>query len=213
MTGDMARGVWCREPGLSDTKTIDITVNPVNDAPSITGPAASSAYIEQAAPVTIGAGVTVTDGIDDTQLSGATVTISANFRTGDLLAATTAGTGISATYNATTHVLTLSGVDSIANYNTVLQSVSFSNPGNDAPISGGATTRTFTWQATDNNADGAANGKLSSNAVTSTINITAVSDAPAGTDKIVTTNEDQGYTFTAADFGFSDPLDNPADTS
>ena len=44
-------------------------------------------YIEQAAPVTIGAGVTVTDTIDDTQLSGATVTISANFRTGDLLAA------------------------------------------------------------------------------------------------------------------------------
>ena len=197
---------------LSDTKTIDITVNPVNDAPSISGPAASSAYIEQAAPVTIGAGVTVTDSIDDTQLSGATVTISANFRTGDLLAATTAGTSISAAYNAATHVLTLSGVDSIANYNAVLQSVTFSNPSNDAPTSGGATTRTISWQATDNNADSAANGEQASNAVTSTITITAVSDAPAGTNKTVTTNEDQPYTFKVADFGFSDPLDNPADT-
>ena len=197
---------------LSDTKTIDITVNPVNDAPSISGPAASSAYVEQAAPVTIGAGVTVTDSIDDTQLSGATVTISANFRTGDLLAATTAGTSISAAYNAATYVLTLSGVDSIANYNAVLQSVTFSNPSNDAPTSGGATTRTISWQATDNNADSAANGVQASNAVTSTINITAVSDAPAGTNNTVTTNEDQAYTFKVADFGFSDPLDNPADT-
>ena len=197
---------------LSDTKTIDITVNPVNDAPSITGPAASSAYFEQAAPVTIGAGVSVTDNIDDTLLSGATVTISANFRTGDLLAATTAGTSISATYNATTYVLTLSGVDSIANYNAVLQSVTFSNPSNDAPTSGGAITRTISWQAIDNNADSAANGVQASNTVTSTIDITAVSDAPAGANNTVTTNEDQAYSFTPANFGFSDPLDNPGDT-
>jgi hypothetical protein len=212
MTGDMARGGVVSGTGLSDSKTIDITVNPVNDAPSITGPAASSAYIEQSAPVTIGAGVTVTDSIDDTQLSGATVTISANFRTGDLLAAVTAGTSITAAYSATTHVLTLSGVDSIANYNAVLQSATFSNPTNDAPTSGGATTRIIRWQATDNNVDGAANGKLSSNAVTSTITITAVSDAPAGANKTVTANEDQSYSVKVADFGFSDPLDNPANT-
>ena len=29
-----------------------------------------------------------------------------------------------------------------------------------------------------------------------------VNDAPAGTDKTITTNEDTGYTFTAADFDF-----------
>ena len=37
-----------------------------------------------------------------------------------------------------------------------------------------------------------------------------MNDAPAGTDNTVTTNEDTAYTFTAADFGFTDPNDTPA---
>ena len=45
---------------------------------------------------------------------------------------------------------------------------------------------------------------------TITVNVTAVNDAPAGTDKTVTTNEDTAYIFSAADFGFSDPNDSPA---
>ena len=45
-----------------------------------------------------------------------------------------------------------------------------------------------------------------------TINVTSVNDAPAGTDNTVTTNEDTAYTFTAADFGFSDPNDTPANS-
>jgi hypothetical protein len=43
-------------------------------------------------------------------------------------------------------------------------------------------------------------------------NITAINDAPAGTDKTVTTLEDNSYTFTATDFGFTDPNDSPANT-
>ena len=31
-----------------------------------------------------------------------------------------------------------------------------------------------------------------------------MNDAPSGTDKTVTTSEDTAYTFTVADFGFSD---------
>jgi len=42
------------------------------------------------------------------------------------------------------------------------------------------------------------------------IGITPVNDAPAGADKTITTREDTGYTFNAADFGFSDPTDSPA---
>ena len=45
---------------------------------------------------------------------------------------------------------------------------------------------------------------------TITVNVTSVNDAPAGTDKTVTTLEDTAYTFSAADFGFSDPNDTPA---
>ncbi len=43
-----------------------------------------------------------------------------------------------------------------------------------------------------------------------TVNVTSVNDAPAGTDNTVTTLEDTAYTFTAADFGFTDPNDTPA---
>src|SRR5205823_2043656 len=40
--------------------------------------------------------------------------------------------------------------------------------------------------------------------------VTSVNDAPAGTNKTVTINEDNTYTFTTADFGFSDTHDTPA---
>ena len=42
-----------------------------------------------------------------------------------------------------------------------------------------------------------------------TINVTAVNDAPLGADNTVTIADDTAYTFTAADFGFTDPNDNP----
>ena len=61
---------------------------------------------------------------------------------------------------------------------------------------------------------GTANGgvDLDQSPKTITVNVTPVNDAPAGTDKTVTTLEDTAYTFTAADFGFSDPNDTPANT-
>jgi hypothetical protein len=43
-----------------------------------------------------------------------------------------------------------------------------------------------------------------------TVNVTAVNDVPAGTNNTVSTNEDTPYTFAAADFGFTDPNDSPA---
>ena len=42
-----------------------------------------------------------------------------------------------------------------------------------------------------------------------TVNVLNVNDAPAGTNATVTTNEDTAYTFGAANFGFTDPLDSP----
>src|SRR5690606_29681094 len=39
-----------------------------------------------------------------------------------------------------------------------------------------------------------------------------VNDAPAGTNNTVTTGEDIAYTFAAADFGFTDPNDSPANS-
>ncbi len=42
--------------------------------------------------------------------------------------------------------------------------------------------------------------------------VVVVNQAPSGADKTETTNEDTAYTFAAADFGFSDPGNSPANT-
>ena len=76
----------------------------------------------------------------------------------------------------------------------------------------GAGYASFTFQVEDDG--GTANGgvNLDQSANTMTIDVTAVNDAPAGANHTVTTNEDATYTFTAADFGFSDPNDTPANS-
>jgi hypothetical protein len=42
--------------------------------------------------------------------------------------------------------------------------------------------------------------------------VTSVNDPPVGTDKTVSTPQNTAYTFTTADFGFTDPNDVPANT-
>ena len=64
----------------------------------------------------------------------------------------------------------------------------------------GASYASFTFQVQDNG--GTANGgiDLDASANTMTVNVTAVNDAPTGTDNTVATNEDTQYTFTTANF-------------
>ena len=56
---------------------------------------------------------------------------------------------------------------------------------------------------------GTANGGVDTDPTpnTITVNVTSVNDAPAGTDKTVTTLEDTAYVFASADFGFTDASD------
>ena len=70
----------------------------------------------------------------------------------------------------------------------------------------------FTFQVQDNG--GTANGglDLDQSPNSFTFNITAVNDAPAGTNKSVTLLEDAIYTLAASDFGFTDSTDSPANT-
>jgi len=64
---------------------------------------------------------------------------------------------------------------------------------------------TLTMTTNDNGNTGA--GGPQSDSDTVAITVSAVNDPPVGTNKTVTTLEDTAYTFTAADFGFTDPLD------
>ncbi len=76
-----------------------------------------------------------------------------------------------------------------------------------APNASGSATVTVTLK--DNG--GTDNGGVDTSAQqTFSITIANANDAPAGTDKTITTPEDAAYTFTAADFGFTDP--DPGDT-
>jgi ELWxxDGT repeat protein len=76
----------------------------------------------------------------------------------------------------------------------------------------GATYASFTFRVQDNG--GTANGGVDTDATarTMTVSVTPVNDAPTGTAKTVTMLEDGTYTFVAADFGFRDANDTPANT-
>ena len=86
-------------------------------------------------------------------------------------------------------MLTLTGTDTLANYQAALRSVTYSSTSEDPTAT--SASRTIDWQVTDANSDGA--GAASSAAVTSTINVTALADAPVATAGATT-----GYTENAA---------------
>jgi VCBS repeat-containing protein len=93
-----------------------------------------------------GAGITITDS-DDNHLGYATVKIT-NAQTGDVLSASTAGTSITASYNTTTHTLTLTGDDTYAHYIQVMNAVQFQDTGTDNST-GSHPTRTVVWTVSD----------------------------------------------------------------
>ncbi|MGE4349809.1 MAG: Ig-like domain-containing protein, partial [Candidatus Berkiella sp.] len=64
----------------------------------------------------------------------------------------------------------------------------------------------FEYGAKDNTGD------VSASTAVATISVASVNDAPAGTDTTVVVNEDTQYIFSAANFGFSDINDNPANS-
>src|SRR5262249_38958814 len=101
---------------------------------------------------------------DSLMLAAATVAITSGTFAGDgdVLAVTTSGTSISASYDAATETLALTGSDTLADYQQVLDSVTFSST-TPHPTNGGANpTRTVTWTAND----GSGSNNLSAPAAT-----------------------------------------------
>ncbi len=74
----------------------------------------------------------------------------------------------------------------------------------------GAAYASFTFQVQDNG--GTSNGGVDLDPTPNTItfSVVSVNHAPSGTDKSIFTVINTDYTFTTADFGFSDPNDAPA---
>ncbi|HET8898974.1 MAG TPA: Ig-like domain-containing protein [Rhodanobacteraceae bacterium] len=148
----------------SASQTITVTVTAVNDAPVVSA-GGTLGFSEGDADQVIDNGILVSDA-DSTTLTGATISISAGYQNGaDVLSFPNAGS-ISGVWNAATGTLTLSGSDSATNYQAALRSVRYGNT--SAAIS--SAPRTVSWVVTD--------GTDSSNVATSSIQVTAVNDAP-----------------------------------
>jgi hypothetical protein len=97
------------------------------NGPGATGIDSSASFLEGDAPLKIGtADLTVTAGAAN--LSGGTLTIT-NRPNGanELLAVDTTGTAIMAAFDPQTGVLTLTGSDTVANYETVLRTATYQN--------------------------------------------------------------------------------------
>jgi hypothetical protein len=152
---------------LTDTDTVNITVNAANDPPVVTTTAGNLAYNENDLPTAIDPGLTVTDA-DNANLTGATVAITGNFASGQDVLAFTNQLGITGNYNAGTGVLTLTGTTTVANYETALRSVTYQNTVENPSTA----TRTVTFTANDGTNTGSA---------TRGITVTAINDAPVNT--------------------------------
>ena len=174
---------------LSNVATTTVAVTPVNDAPVINANGGTLAYTENQAAAAIDTVLTVSD-VDSANLTGATVSITNNFVTGQDVLGFTNQNGISGIYNSTTGVLTLSGSASVAAYQAALQSVTYLNS-SDNPS---GLTRTLSFQVND----GSASNNLS-NVATTTVAVTPVNDAPVNTVPAgpLTVNEDIALAFTS----------------
>ena len=137
--------------------TSTVTVAPVNDGPTIIA-GGTLGYTEGGPATAIDPLLTVID-VDSINLTGATVQITANYQNvEDVLSFTTIGP-ITGSFDLPSGTLTLSGTDTVANYEAALRAVHYQNTSigpNPAP-------RTVSWNATD--------GVTASNTATSTITI------------------------------------------
>ncbi|MBL1199005.1 MAG: hypothetical protein FWK04_07950 [Nostoc sp. GBBB01] len=148
----------------STAVTRNINITAVNDAPVAVTTNSALSYTENATTA-IDLAITLSD-LDSTNLVNATVSISSGFVSGEDVLAFTNQNGISGSYNSSTGVLTLTGSSTVANYQTALRSITYTNT-SDNPTT---TPRTISFLVND--------GSSNSTAVTRNINITAVNDAP-----------------------------------
>src|SRR5262249_46692654 len=170
---------WVVNDGTLNNSTIPtttLTITAKDNAPVLSNVAASASYTENAAPVTLSSAATVSD-VDNQTLASATVSISSGFLTGDVLAFTNTSSttygNITAIYN-NAGVLTLTSAGAtatLAQWQAALDAVQYSSTSDNPTNFGTDTSRTISWVVND--------GTLNNSTIpTTTLNITAVEDAP-----------------------------------
>ncbi|WP_310614864.1 Ig-like domain-containing protein [Limnohabitans sp.] len=147
--------------------TLTINITPVDDAPVLNNTSVL-AYTENDAEKPINTLVTVSD-LDNISLASATVSITTGYVAGqDVLSFTNVSMGnIAGNYASGVMTLTSAGsTATLAEWQAALRAVAYSNT-SDAPSTA---ARTVSYVIND--------GQLDSTPVTSTVNLTAVNDAP-----------------------------------
>lgn len=153
-----------------------------NTPPLLSGvEAAALAYTEDDPAKSITSSIAVND-VDNLTLAGATIQITGNYQIGqDALSFTNKAT-ITGAWNATNGTLTLSGSDTLANYQAALRSVTYWNVTENP----NQAVRTVSFKVSD--------GTAESNVLTRDITVTAVDDAP--TVAVTTPNTPQSRDIT-----------------
>ncbi|MCG7593214.1 Ig-like domain-containing protein [Mycobacterium sp. PSTR-4-N] len=114
------------------TVTVPVTVNPIVKVPPVVVTTGAGTYVVGSSPVALLSSAIITD-VDSTMLQSATVSLT-NGRSGDLLTYTAPpGNPVTAQWNSTTKILTLSGSATLAQYEAALKAISFSTTQGGAP--------------------------------------------------------------------------------
>lgn len=151
--------------GIGDPATRKIQVIEQNTAPMLLLIGPTLKFTENGPAVAVATTIKPTD-LDNTMLAGATVAITTGFVAGEDELKVTTRAGITSSYNASTGVLTLTGIAKIYDYTIVLKSVKYANLSNGPSLN----ARTLSFTATD--------GTDTSLPVTRIVTIAAVNDAP-----------------------------------
>ncbi|WP_178117605.1 immunoglobulin-like domain-containing protein, partial [Pseudomonas sp. ANT_H14] len=191
--------------GSANTNIIDNDAPPVldldaNNSSGVIGADYKVTFTEG----TAGPGVSIADtdisitDPDSTMLTGATVILT-NAQAGDVLnlGINVGGITINSNNQTGTITLVLEGKATLADYMQRIKNITFSNNSEDPST----TPRIITVKVTD--------GGNYSNTATTTVNVTAVNDAPVATGGAITGQEDIGKALLWSNFGITD-VDSPA---
>ena len=154
---------------------VSITIRAQNDTPVLAEIDATAAYAENSGSVVLDGALLLSD-VDapsaGSDIASATVRIAEGFVAGDILGADTTGTAITIIY--LNGVLTLSGADTLANYQEVLKRVTFASTSENPTDGGASPSRTIEYVVADLQGAATAPQQL-------TLGVMASNDAPVNT--------------------------------
>ncbi|MFN7333196.1 MAG: VCBS domain-containing protein, partial [bacterium] len=161
-------------------ETASITVTNVNDPPVLSGIESTTLSYTEGTEIAISPNLALSD-VDSANIASATIQITGNFRgSEDRLEVYGLYGNQTATWDANTGTLTITGSQTLARYQTILRTVSYWNY-SDSPD---PATRTVTFTIND--------GSANSNSVARAISIANVNDAPTAVADTATALEAGG---------------------